>query len=425
MLKTIITSISIIVIVIGCFRDYQVDNSDNNFSINLKIEEKDNKNILEWSPMKNSAFKKYIIVSSNVDIPVGKTPSQNQILTEIFSQDQNSYIDQTISLSTQKYYKVYVDIGDRFLESNSVFIKTEIFEMIGRSTLFAFDKDSLTLMLASNNSNGIAYFDIKNNAEINTNSQLNTFFTNSFTPHTYINKPPRRIFLFIRNDALLFNLPSLSSSTLSNLDFLSIFSATNNNKYMVVTYSNGNSTSGMSVVDILNNFSIKQSYTREFPSDSRIVAFTENGSVIEVAAEYGYSYDITSTGSVANFKKHTFSKVSTVLPKIILSNDNTLFIASVSGTIYDQNFELIQERNCKNCATFAFSEDNQYLYEATKRNTNGISEIRKYNIKDNKLVSSIELRESVNILELYADGNELGIFYDRLNGRINYQKIIL
>lgn len=414
------------ILISSCYREYAVDNSDNDFAIKLKVTKNDNTSVLEWSPVKNSAFKKYILVSSNSDLASGQKPIQNLIVKEIFSQDINTYEDNTISLSPKRFYKLYVDLGDRFLESNSISYTNDVFEMNGRSNIFALDKDSLTLLLSQNNTQSISYFDIKSREEISNNNQIQGLFSNTIIPTSIIKTHPRRVVIFNNFNSQVINLPALNSSQISSLNISNTFSADNNGKYLVVTHnSSGTSLNGQTIIEISNNFVIKQTNTREFPSDLRRVAFVSNDKVVEIASNYGYSYGLSSSGNVTNFKKHVLSKTNPVLPNIILSKDKSLFIGTVNGTIYNQNFETILERKCTNCSTFAISDDNQYLFEVTKRDNNNISEIKKYSIKDNKFINSIQFRDFINILEIIPTSNDVGVFYDRLNGRVNFQKIAI
>ncbi len=115
---------------------------------------------LSWEQVKVTGFKEYIILQSVNDIPDAPTPQTSQdisILTRIQDGSVTSFESANVLFSTRTCYKLYCDIGDRFLYSSTLCTDTDIdlldgfFDRSnhepGQSTMVAFDRFTTHLVV--------------------------------------------------------------------------------------------------------------------------------------------------------------------------------------------------------------------------------------------------------------------------------------
>ena len=77
---------------------------------------------LSWTKSNTSNFKKYVVVRSKEPILNDNKPSDGFVLAEIQDFNTNSLTDIVTKLSADYYYKVYIELEDRFLVSNEAYI---------------------------------------------------------------------------------------------------------------------------------------------------------------------------------------------------------------------------------------------------------------------------------------------------------------
>lgn len=83
---------------------------------------------LNWAPVRVTGFKEYILLQSSMDIPDKPTPMVTQEVSVVKRIDDADISSTTLSatiFSPQVCYKLYCDIGDRFLYSSTVCVDQE------------------------------------------------------------------------------------------------------------------------------------------------------------------------------------------------------------------------------------------------------------------------------------------------------------
>jgi hypothetical protein len=415
----------------ACFRDYKIDDSDNNQTFSLRLNPSYGKTELSWDITNVSSFKRYLIVRTTLPLSLDFVPNSSNIFKEIFSINENTFQDSSIITSPSVFYKVFVDVGGRFIGSNPVEVKSDAFVMPGRQNLYSFDKDSMRLLLGQANSNNLAVlYGLRRKTEINTSAQLNSFLSTNLPPAVFVAKPVSR-FIFLSNARIVsLTVPGLGE-IIDNIQSGTIFhSAAYNNPFLVITYVTNTSSvrSGQSIYQLTSNgLSLMSQNDRSVPGDKRIVEFTANGRVVELAVGYAHTYTISFDGKPVNFTNKLLPDIKSLTSKISLSPDKSQFIASTDGTIYDQFLTPVWKRNCLDCQSFAFSEDGEYLYEVSKRNifTNETF-IRKYDLKTQKKMAERPVQgSSIAVLDIHPFDGQLGIIYAVNTNTIHYQNIEL
>lgn len=83
---------------------------------------------LNWSPVKVTGFKEYILLQSTSEIPSSPTPvvsAEVTIVKRIDDADITSVVTSDILFSENVCYKLYVSVDDRFIQSNNVCLQQD------------------------------------------------------------------------------------------------------------------------------------------------------------------------------------------------------------------------------------------------------------------------------------------------------------
>ena len=103
-----------------------IDNTDKKFPIEISVNNKGSLSELTWTRANVSSFVEYIIVRSTDSIPSGLPPASTPIVARIDDFEEITFVDSSTPFVEELYYKVYVDIGERFLESPSLKVDQKI-----------------------------------------------------------------------------------------------------------------------------------------------------------------------------------------------------------------------------------------------------------------------------------------------------------
>ena len=415
----------------SCKKEIEVDPNDNKFPINLKLEEENGLTNLSWDKVNVSTFESYILVRSSEPIPTGLIPKvgdpDHEIIAEITKVDSTVFSDVSAPWSAAVYYKLYVNIGNRFIESQSLVNNQNAFVFDDFFDAIHVDKDSNWTILLSTNSGRIILFDIDEN-KIISDKQLSSFLDiNSILLETGNDGPDRMLYVWDNFSSELTKM-SLPDLNIVDQEFMpaTCFSIINNGKgqLYLTNYDQTNAFNVRSQSDLkLLKGTSKTNYY-----EKRVLFLLDplNQKVVEVSSTKLTSFDVNQTSYVlSNQNSITIPGNTQYIPnEIIYSNDRNYFITSKNGTVYDKDLKLVVKNALDITSKYAFSDDNQFFYQAYT-DANFVSKLVKYNFPQMDIVDELEL-PIFDVKKMVSLQNSILIYgTDPLTGSLLYKRLAL
>ncbi len=168
---------------------------------------------LSWNPVKITDFSEYIILQSNDHIPDSPIPVSNatiSVIKRIDDADITTHESTNILFSTRTCYKLYADVGDRFLFSPTVCVDKGITLLPGFYDRVDHEPGEQEIVMYDRNNNMLSTYTL-GATTLNT-SIGETFFSNpSVTVSTY--NGVRQVFVSDRSQLTIkrYNIPNLNS----------------------------------------------------------------------------------------------------------------------------------------------------------------------------------------------------------------------
>ena len=112
---------------LACSKE-NVNNNDGGFPLQLTATQEGRNIKLNWTQTKVSTFEEYVVVRSTEPIPIDfiPTPFSQLVIKRLDEFEENEFTDNNPLLAERIYYKVFVDIGDRFLQSEERVVEYEV-----------------------------------------------------------------------------------------------------------------------------------------------------------------------------------------------------------------------------------------------------------------------------------------------------------
>lgn len=416
-------------LITSCKKEIDVDLTDNKFPINLTLVEKDGVSYLTWDKVKVSNFVSYILVRSTKPIAAGLEPKvgdpDNVIITEITDIDSTEFSDLSVPWNDVVYYKLYVDIGYRFIESQSLENKQSSFVFKDFFETIKIDNDSNWAILIGSNFSRVVVFDLIHN-EIISDNTLNIFVDPNTavleTGHDGTNK-----MLYLWDDFSA----SLNKYTLPDLELLDqeyipaqFFSLLDNGKGKL--YSTSYDQTNSFGIRNQNDLKLIKGVNRSNYYDQRSLVILDPTiqKVAEISSGKIISFDVNQGNYViSNQTSVNISGNSQSVPReIVISKDRNYMVVSTNGTVYDKDLKLVAKNAFQSDSQYAFSEDSKFFYRSYRDNNN-IVRIAKYSFPDMQLLKEIEL-PLFSIVKMQQFENSLLVFgLDPLDGTLLYKRI--
>ncbi len=330
-----------------------IDNTDKNFPIELRSETIGSISKLIWTETNISTFNEYIIVRSFDSIPSSILPASNIIVGRIDDFEETNFVDNSAAFEDELHYKVYVDIGDRFLESPSIKVTQNIlsFDFVAEKILYDDKQD--VFFLAELSQGRVSRFDVASNEithEISGISNFRDFMLGD-------NEGTRELYISSQSNGLV----SIYNAT--NLAAIDAFSvgrevyAMANNSRGLLFLSTDFSVDQLRIFrrsDFLQRGSINTSIST---SERRLAMLNEDtNELIEATSFELMYYKIAEDGSVMEVRENR-SINGTLLNKITISPDKENIIPYRVGTVFDSNLDIKFSTNVfsSSVSSFAFN----------------------------------------------------------------------
>ncbi len=377
----------------SCQKDIVVDDTDNVFPVKINLTEKDGVRTIEWDQFNSKSFKKYIIVESKVKFVNGSVPKFNSnisLFQEIEDVTKTSFKIISLPKSNTSYLKLYVDLGNRIIESKELELTNYLITNQGFITTFYYDNQNLVYGLDLN-SRKILVYNLKNFELEREIIFDNSFFLNQVT---VLNVIKDAIHLFSNVELVKISLSSgklvtSSFTTGSGQSMISI------GDFLFTSHLNVNS--AVNIWKLKENNALAKSLSRSNGDIFRNLAVFDS-------ATYKFVEFTPSLISVSSYNptNNTVSQVKNVTPvagdikalyaDVVRSKDNNFFIPSNSGVVYDRDFKNVGKVPSTNSVLqIEFSYDNKFIYTASQVNNFAELTLSKYTFPNMELVDSKKL----------------------------------
>lgn len=348
-----------------------VDNTDQDFPVELRSEAAGETIRFSWDAAQISTFENYFLVRSALPIPAGLTPFSSSSMQIVFQNDRPDttvFVDVSPPLFEEVYYKLYIDIGERFVESAALKISFDNFLLPGDPAIVKYWPDSNWLIIANTGNGSLQVVDYEQKTVRAT--LLNVPFTGAQNIAVAVSQrpgeAPRLYWWSGYSSPLVLNLPDLvqlQSFPASAQPPFSLVVAPNGNFFATLyDYDNGFRTLNSS------DFSLIEGYYRTNYYDHRTLLQldADQGLLLEATSYSLRTFTVDETTGVISNEQETSGNTGwqAFLHNIPVSPDGQYFIPRLDGYIYERNLNFVQQITGpgNGFVDFAFSPDGDYVY---------------------------------------------------------------
>ena len=347
------------------------NNDDKANAMELSIDANENTIQLNWTKTNVSTFEKYVIIRSPEPFPDEfSSPSgivfPMEEVASIEDIDENAYEDFASVLSDKVYYRVFADIGDRFLSSGSVETDINLDILSFQHSVATFSPELDEFFFVEDNS-GILKLHQKNyKTDALSTSILES--VNSYYINVFMGTNGSEDELFIANSyqdefkTYKPNSVTYKKTYYPNYDIYSIVTsstglicaAVDDYQGSIHVYTSGNSTPTK-----------RHNYSTYYTA-RRIASISDSDNEFVEASSNDLHYYKFSAGG--NLITHTTAVIgaSSLNHKVTVSPNNQYFLAHRNGVIYNKDLSVFKILDNQNnnifYRDFAFSENGEKLY---------------------------------------------------------------
>lgn len=349
----------------------EANDDDKINAMELSIEANENTITLSWTRTNVSTFERYVIIRSPEPFPEEFTAPNGitfpmEEVASIEDIDENIYDDFASVLSDKVYYRVFADIGDRFLSSGSVEADIALDVLPFQHSVATFSPELDKLYFVEDNTTQLKLH--TKNYKTNASSSWTLETINSYYFNIFMDNNTTENELFISNDYndefKTYNPEGITykKTYYPNYDTYSIATSPSGLICAAVDDYNGSIhiyTSGNSSPIQRHNYSTYYSVRR-----IASISNTDN-EFVEASSNSLHHYKFSEGG---NLITHTTAAIgsSSLNPKITVSPDKQYFLAHRNGVIYNKDLSVFKSLDNQNSnifyRDFTFSENGEKLY---------------------------------------------------------------
>ncbi|MEK7257531.1 MAG: WD40 repeat domain-containing protein [Bacteroidota bacterium] len=380
---------------LGCEKE-KIDNSDKNYPIQITATKPGRNVLLEWTKTNISSFEKYVIVSSTDSIPDSPTPA-GFVVANLDDVDENHFEDVNIPIAERIFYKVYVDVGDRFLFSPTISVKLEFNLLDISATKIEPYLPKKELFIYDNTRQKLVRYNYETE-EIKGELSLPDIFALNYS----IGENGSGYELYLNKD----NSTKLEIFDAETMTLKTSITAPGN-IYCIATGSKGYIFLGTSswqnglAVYRRNDKNLVESYNSGISFEHRMDVSANGLELVEVSFDVLNYYILDEQGQVLQQKKQ--SLFLTPLEKIAISPDGEFFLPAFEGIVFNKDLEVVDKVPDVNFGAFpdfAFSPDGDRLFAASFN-----LELREFSFPNLTLNETMPLNYSVR--RVYTDEGNL------------------
>lgn len=370
----------------------EVDNTDNNYPIELSVTTGDGHAKLSWTTTNVSTFENYIILRSTDSISddVANFFFAGNVIANISEVEESSFVDEDVPFTDHIYYKVLVEIGSRVLLSPTVRIDLELTILDFKYSQFHFEPDDQIGYFYDPNFGVMYQYDFVNNifpgSPITPSSIPSKLYSGSYGGgEMYI--LDRTSTLSIYSQAPFQYQASLVSAGSTYDD---IYSVAYQNGLIFITIDNWNTP--LRIYDrVSKNLVASHTYTNT-SSEHLIVPLPEGENKFMIASQRNLEYyDFDGDGNVTTHTEFPIASYN-LLEKPQISPDGQYIVPYENGMVFQtsptQQTGTLVSPGASWFSSIVFSEEGNRLFAVPN---NPPARIEEYSLPDLKLVKSHQM----------------------------------
>ena len=357
----------VLLLAAGCRDNLVVDNSDQNFPLTLQAQSANDKVTLKWEAANVSNFEKYVVLRSRNPIPTGLRPLFSTTDQEIILQSDDikttEFVDENLPIVEKLYYKLYISIDDRFIESDAVVINFDNLLVDGNGSVVKFVADSSWVILGDEFTGTLRVINY-NTKEVKANRTVQFTNTDNMCLDVAVENGKQVLYWWAGyNNFYKFSLPDLTQLNLWPVPF-SGFSVLVDDEFVYTTqYDYNQSFSPRRKTDL----SVVKAHYRTDYYTHRTLAMLDKQTnrIVEASAYRIMVYNVNqTTGDVTNLVERSTNTFNVFYREMPVAKNGQYFIAQYDGSVYDQNLNLVTTVPFLNngYTDVDFSPDGQFIY---------------------------------------------------------------
>ncbi len=299
---------------------------------------------LSWTPVNVTDFSEYILLQSSEDIPDSPTPIVNNtttVIKRIDDADITTHASTNILFSTRTCYKLYADVGNRFLFSPTVCVDKGITLISGFYDRVDHEAGEQEIVMYDRNANMLSTYTL--GGTVVNKSVAETFFSNpSVNVSTY--NGVRQVFLSDRSQLTIkrYNVPNLNSG-FSKSFTAGVDAVTSYGPYVFAAFNSSFSSFQVLNRNTLSSIDTRDGNTLEFGRS--IAVFPGNPIItLEVGVTNTNRYLINEEGKITQVDQFPISISQNNLQGSTAQGEQ-IFITGFRGTILNSSAQKLGELN--------------------------------------------------------------------------------
>jgi hypothetical protein len=376
----------------ACKEKIEINNDDDGFPLNLRMEVNDETPSFSWDAANVSNFGGYTLVRSETFINPGQKPGfgGTTIIMQTNNADSVKVEDATTPFVTELYYKLYLNIGDRFIESQTVKLAQELTKFPFTADYIYFIPDSSWAVILTANQIKLTLYDYKEKEILATKTIGGSVSVTDISMTDAVENGKRVLYYFNSYEKLykfdLKDFTVLKTTTVNT----NCFSMVNNAGQIYSThYDYDKSFSVRRTTDL----STTKNFTRSNYYDRRFMVVLDGATNrIGEISPYGITaFNINPTTSQAsNTTTVDFTNFGNqLMVHLPISADKKFFVPKSDGQVYNTDLEAVTPPMALNSPSdFAFSLDGKFMYSLSFDFNFSGALITKFNFPEMTQVSS-------------------------------------
>jgi hypothetical protein len=402
---------------VTCKKEIQLDNTDQNFPLQLALERVGGGVQLKWNQVAVSKFERYVLVRAENPMPSGGTPNSvgGTIVFETTEDDVLSFDDTPPLFAAKAYYKLFTGIDGRWMESQEVETNFDNLIIDGTPQLDYVYQDSNWVVIQTVVLNtGLAKLHVVDLNTMRLVSSLDlgvNLSADQVGISVYRNNGQAELALWYGTTFRIFSMPDLSLLYTKTNVGVGFSVAANDNGWFFCTQ---NSSINSYCVRKRTDFSIVKSETRSNYFERRTIAMLDPATSLMVEASpftlRKFNVDPV-TGVSTNLQNVNTNINSAALVTMSISADGQRFMPGEGNTaVYDRQLSLVFEVPVFSSQVLDanLSRDGNFVYSNEFDFFTGTRVLRQYSINENGAVTKERSVNDVNILKI--NETSLGLF---------------
>lgn len=416
----ILFSLLLLTFMAGCKDNLVVDNSDQNFPLTLNSELGNDKVTLRWEAANVSNFEKYVVLRSRNPIPAGLRPvfstSEQEIILQSDDIKTTEFVDESLPIVEKLYYKLYISIDDRFIESDAVVVNFDNLLVDGNGGVIKFVADSSWVILGDEFTGTLRVLNYRTKGILASKPVQFTNADNMCLDVAVENGKQVLYWWAGYNNFYKYSLPDLTQLNFWPVPFSGFSILVDDNLVYTTQYDYNQSFSPRRKTDMSV---LKAHYRLDYYTHRTLAMLDKTTHRIVEASPYRIlTYNVNPiTGDVTNMAERSTNTFNVFYREMPVAKNGQYFIAQYDGSVYDQNLNFIATVPFVNngYTDVDFSPDGQFIYVAYQDFTFGNGTlIQKYTFPG---MASVATRRFNNATPKSVEAVEGGVIF--VGGAIN------